>query len=107
MFTLHLLALMVRILCPAQMARPRFDPAWREAHRQAQRQAGVLAARAERINRIQSIHYPTLLERWPIETLPVPPLATWGGGRAEWGRCYRAWRDSVIALADFCRTDSD
>jgi hypothetical protein len=106
-FTLHLLALTFRILSPAQMPRHRSDPhtlALREAHRLAQRQAEKFAGRAQRINRIQSIHYPTILERLPIETLPVPPLVIWGG-RSEWDRDYRVWRDSVIALADYCRAD--
>ena len=50
--------------------------------------------RAVRIQRIQDLHYPEFLSRYPLSALPIPPLVV--GSRAEWEQAYRTWRDAVL-----------
>ena len=50
--------------------------------------------RAVRIQRIQDLHYPEFLSRYPLSALPIPPLVV--GGRHPWERAYRTWRDAVL-----------
>ena len=54
----------------------------------------ILAARIQRIQRIQTLHYHKFLARHPASRLPVPPLVV--GSRSEWERAYQTWRDAVL-----------
>ena len=70
----------------------------REAKRQADRLEGIQIARSERIKRIQELHYPAFLAKYPVSHLPIPPLVV--GPRHEWERAYRTWRDAVLLAVD-------
>ncbi len=81
----------------AQMAgsRSRRQEAEARAARAAsERLFKIHCERALRVQRIQNLYYREFLSRYPLSYLPIPPLVL--GGRAEWERKYRAWRDAVV-----------
>ncbi len=66
----------------------------REAAAAGDRICLIHIARAARVQRIQNLHYPEFLARYPVSALPIPPLVV--GSRAEWEQAYRTWRDAVL-----------
>ncbi len=66
----------------------------RAARAAAERLHKIYLDRAGRVLRIQKLYYQEFLSQYPLSALPIPPLV-WGG-RAEWERAYRTWRDAVL-----------
>ena len=73
------------------MPRSRLSVVEREANRIHR----IHLDRAARIQRIQDLHYPTFWAFYAPWHLPIPPRVWWGG-RADWERAYRVWRDLVL-----------
>ena len=70
----------------------------REAKREEKLFERVHIARAERIKRIQDLHYPAFFAKYPVSHVPIPPLVV--GPRKQWERSYRTWRDAVLLAVD-------
>ncbi len=70
----------------------------RRAKKEEERLEGIHIARADRIKRIQDLHYPAFFAKYPATHLPIPPLV--GGPRKQWERAYRTWRDAVLLAVE-------
>ena len=79
----------------------RQEAATRAARAASERLFKIHYERALRIQRIQNLYYREFLSRYPLAYLPIPPLVL--GGRAEWERSYRAWRDAVVLAVQAAR----